>query len=48
MLNELGLIAHQRGQLDAAFDYQAQALALSEQQTMALRRPVMLTRWQMR
>jgi DNA-binding SARP family transcriptional activator/predicted ATPase len=43
VLNELGLIAHQQDRLDEAFDWSAQALALIEQHTMALRRPVMLT-----
>ena len=43
VLNELGLIAHQRERFDAAFDFQAQALVLADSHTMALRRPVMLT-----
>jgi tetratricopeptide (TPR) repeat protein len=43
VLNELALIAHQRGQLDAAFERCTQALDLIDRHTMALRRPVMLT-----
>lgn len=43
VLNELALIAHQRGQLDSAFERCTQALELIDRHTMALRRPVMLT-----
>ncbi len=43
MLNELGRIAHQRGGLDAAFDWHEQALAVIDRHAMAMRRPVALT-----
>ena len=43
VLNELALIAQQRDQLDEAFDWCAQTLSRIEGQSMALRRPVMLT-----
>ncbi|MBL8306993.1 MAG: tetratricopeptide repeat protein [Rubrivivax sp.] len=43
VLNELGLIAHQRGALDAAFGWYEQALAVAARQSMPLRRPVLLT-----
>jgi predicted ATPase/DNA-binding SARP family transcriptional activator len=43
VLNELALIAQQRDRLDESFDWSAQALARTEGQAMALRRPVMLT-----
>jgi predicted ATPase len=43
VLNELALVAQQRDRLDESFDWSAQALARTEGQAMALRRPVMLT-----
>ncbi len=43
VLNELGLIAHQRGALDAAFDWYAQALQVTDRHTHPAGRPALLT-----
>ncbi|HET9207294.1 MAG TPA: hypothetical protein VFO28_13710, partial [Burkholderiaceae bacterium] len=43
VLNELALIAQQHDRLDEAFDWCAQTLSRIEGQSMAMRRPVMLT-----